>query len=94
VDINNATNRTPDFDTLLSFLKRFARKEIPFSQTIESEFISYKTDGDQASHARSSHFIDNTHIRKVDIVHSEKNAPTRKYRMTKRIANGIINLMS
>jgi hypothetical protein len=94
VDINNATNRTSDFDTLLSFLKRFARKEIPFSQTIESEFISYKTDGDQASHARSSHFIDNTHIRKADIVHSEKNAPTRKYKMTKRIANGFINLIS
>lgn len=39
----------PDFDVLLSFLFRFARGEIPFTELYESEAIHYKTDAPAAS---------------------------------------------
>lgn len=45
----NKTSNEGDFDVLLSFLFRFARGEIPFSELYESEAIYYKTDAPNAS---------------------------------------------
>jgi hypothetical protein len=44
-----STRCEAEFDVLLSFLFRFSRKEIPFSETYESEAIYYRTDGPTAS---------------------------------------------
>lgn len=41
---DNTTRSADRFDVLLSFLFRFARKEIPFSELSEHEAIFYKTD--------------------------------------------------
>jgi len=45
----DSTRCESEFDVLISFLFRFARKEIPFSELYQSEAIYYKTDAPAAS---------------------------------------------
>nr|WPR18104.1 MAG: RNA-dependent RNA polymerase [Chemarfal virus 142] len=71
---NDPHSATSDFDIILSFLKRFARKEIPFNQLIQSEYLTKKVD---SSSLISNHFIDNSHIEKVPYQYTTHGAPIK-----------------